>query len=344
MLRFGGLAMKMGGGLLALVGRELEAQERRVRMGDQARILCCGEALIDMIPVESTEGALAYQPCSGGSVFNTAIALGRLGLPTEFLTGLSSDLFGEQLQASLADSGVATSLCKHSKRPTTLAFVKLTDGHATYHFYDENSAGRMFAIEDVGAVPSSVEALFFGGISLAVEPCARTYEALLVRESDKHVIMMDPNIRPGFISDEAAYRARMDVMLSHADIVKVSDEDLAWLMPDMDALEDQVSILLSKGLSIVLVTKGSKGATAYLSDGRSVSVASQQVAVVDTVGAGDTFNAGVLGKLAELNLLSKDALKSITDEEVRSALAFAAEVAAVTVSRKGANPPWRREL
>ena len=313
-------------------------------MSDQARILCCGEALIDMIPVEVQPGVDAYQPCSGGAVFNTAIALGRLDFGTEFLTGLSSDLFGEQLQAFLAESGVATSMCKRTALPTTLAFVKLVEGHATYHFYDENSAGRMFSIDDVGAVPSSIEALFFGGISLAVEPCARTYEAIAVREAADHLIMIDPNIRPGFIADEGAYRTRIDTMFAHADIVKVSDEDLGWLMPDTNDLEVQVNHLLSSGTAIVLVTKGSKGATAYLTDGRTISVASKTVEVVDTVGAGDTFNAGILGKLAELNLLSKSAVRSISDEQVREALAFAAEVAAVTVSRKGANPPWRSEL
>ena len=163
------------------------------------RILCCGEALIDMIPVEIEPDHCAYQPCSGGAVFNTAIALGRLGVPTEFLTGLSSDLFGVQLQKSLAESGVATSLCKQTPLPTTLAFVQLVNGHATYHFYDENSAGRMFSSDDVGAVPEGIEALFFGGISLAVEPCARSYETLVKREAKDHLIMVDPNIRPVFL-------------------------------------------------------------------------------------------------------------------------------------------------
>ena len=313
-------------------------------MSSEAKIICCGEALIDMIPVESQSGSLAYEPCSGGSVFNTAIALGRLGVATEFLTGLSSDLFGEQLLATLKESRVSANLCKQSPLPTTLAFVKLVDGHATYHFYDENSAGRMFSMDDVGAIPSSIDAMFFGGISLAVEPCARTYEALAVREAADHVIMMDPNIRPGFIQDEAVYRARIDHMLSHCDIVKVSDEDLAWLMPQRASLEDQVAKLREMGPSIILVTKGSKGATAFLADGRDVSVASEKVDVVDTVGAGDTFSAGLLARLNALDLLSKDALKSISDADMSSAMAFAAKVAAVTVSRKGANPPWENEL
>ncbi|WP_319528808.1 carbohydrate kinase [uncultured Cohaesibacter sp.] len=313
-------------------------------MSETARILCCGEALIDMIPVESSAGALSYQPCSGGSVFNTAIALGRLGEPTEFLTGLSSDLFGEQLQGTLAESGVAVNLCKKSSQPTTLAFVKLDNGHATYHFYDENTAGRMLSLDDVRPIPAEIDAMFFGGISLAVEPCARTYEAIAVRESAGHVIMMDPNVRPGFIQDANVYRARINNMLSHADIVKVSDEDLAWLMPDTDGLDAQVAVLRQMGLKIILVTKGADGATAYLADGREISVSAQRVEVVDTVGAGDTFNAGILYKLSEFDLLDKASLETIADAQIVEAMEFAAKIAAVTVSRKGANPPWKHEL
>ena len=289
-------------------------------------------------------GRLPISLVRGGAVFNTAIALGRLGVPAEFLTGLSSDLFGEQIRDSLQESGVGASLCEVSKRPTTLAFVKLVDGHATYHFYDENSAGRMLSIENVGAVPPSIDALFFGGISLAVEPCARTYEAIALREAKDHVIMMDPNVRPGFIADAEVYRERIRSMMAHSDIVKLSDEDIAWFFPDLDTLEEQVAEVKKLGPTIILITKGAEGATAYLCDGRTISVPSERVTVVDTVGAGDTFNAGMLAKLDEMGLLSKEALKGVADDQIAAAMAFAARVAAVTVSRKGANPPWVKEL
>ncbi len=313
-------------------------------MTNGPRIICCGEALIDMIPTKSVEGTLTYEPCSGGAVFNTAIALGRLGVPAEFLTGLSSDLFGEQIRDSLEQSGVGASLSEVSKRPTTLAFVKLVDGHATYHFYDENSAGRMLSIENVGAVPASIDALFFGGISLAVEPCARTYEAIALREAEDHVIMMDPNVRPGFIEDADVYRTRICSMMAHSDIVKLSDEDIAWFFPDLHTLDEQVAEVKKLGPTIILITKGAEGATAYLADGRTISAPSERVTVVDTVGAGDTFNAGILAKLDEMGLLSKEALKGVSDDQIGEAMAFAARVAAVTVSRKGANPPWAKEI
>ena len=313
-------------------------------MSNEARIICCGEALIDMIPTNSAEGALTYQPCSGGAVFNTAIALGRLGVPTEFLTGLSSDLFGDQIKDALAQSGVGAGLSELSERPTTLAFVKLVDGHATYHFYDENSAGRLLSIENVGAIPASINALFFGGISLAVEPCARTYEAIALREAADHVIMLDPNVRPGFIENADVYRTRIRAMMANSDIVKLSDEDIAWFFPDIDGLDARVSEIKALGPSIILITKGADGATAYLADGRELSVASERVTVVDTVGAGDTFNAGILMKLDEMGLLSKPAFEVISDDQIAAAMAFAARIAAVTVSRKGANPPWASEL
>ena len=149
---------------------------------------------------------------------------------------------------------------------------------------------------------------------------------------------------PGFIQDPKIYRDRIHNMMRHCDIVKVSDEDLAWLMPSIDGLDAQVAELRAAGPAIILVTKGADGATAYLTGGRDVSVASEKVVVADTVGAGDTFNAGILSKLSELDLLNKEALKSISEDNIAAAMAFAAKVAAVTVSRKGANPPWRKEL
>ncbi len=176
-------------------------------------ILCAGEALIDMLPRQTAASEAAFAPYPGGAVFNTAIALGRLGADTGFFTGLSRDLFGTMLDDALTASKV-TSLAHRSDRPTTLAFVTLTDGQARYAFYDENTAGRMLTPADLPTLPANVDALFFGGISLVVEPCGAAYEALMTRESKTRVTMIDPNIRAGFITDEAAYRARIDRMLA----------------------------------------------------------------------------------------------------------------------------------
>jgi fructokinase len=308
-------------------------------------ILCCGEALIDMIPSPTLEGGRdGFVPHSGGAVFNTAIALGRLGVQTGMITGLSTDMFGQQLADALHASHVDTTRVIRSDRPTTLAFVKLTDGHASYSFFDENSAGRMIRPEDLPDLSDEVSALFFGGISLAVEPCADTYAALVEREGTGRAVMMDPNIRPGFIKDVDRYRDRLARMLRLTDIVKVSDEDLNWIYPGPDSLQSKLETLRATGPRIVVMTRGGEGATAYLSDGTDVTVAAERVTAVDTVGAGDTFNAGVLASLSEQGLLTKSGVSAVTTGQMHRALTLAAKSAAITVSRAGANPPWREEI
>ncbi|ESW60586.1 MAG: carbohydrate kinase [Rhodobacter sp. CACIA14H1] len=306
-------------------------------------ILSCGEALIDMLPRTSTEGEPAFAPYAGGAVFNTAIALGRLGAPSAFFSGISNDMLGQVLTETLEASKVDTQYCARSGRPTTVAFVKLVDGQATYAFYDENTAGRLLSQDQLPALPATVSTLFFGGISLVNDPAASTYEALQTRESATRVTMIDPNIRPGFIAGkETEYRARIERMIARADIVKLSDEDLHWLLGDGDtsALARQV---LEKGPKVVFVTEGAAGARAITAT-QNRFVAATRVTVADTVGAGDTFNAGALAALHEAGALTKQGIASLSDATLDAALTLGTKAAAVTVSRPGANPPWRHEL
>ena len=307
-------------------------------------ILCCGEALIDMIPEQTVQGSEGYVPRSGGAIFNTAIGLGRLGCRTGLLSGISTDMFGHQLMADLRASNVDTRHVIRSGRPSTLAFVKLSDGHASYSFFDENSAGRMIAPTDLPTTIDGISALYFGGISLACTPGADTYMHFAQTHAPDAVVMVDPNIRPSFITDEPSFRDRINGMLSLADIVKVSDEDLNWIMPDTRALEEKVSQLQALGPSVVILTRGSSGAQAWLPDGHSIFVASQKAVVVDTVGAGDTFNAGVLANLSDAGRLSKTAIQEMSESDLVNAITFGARVAAINVGRAGANPPWRDEL
>jgi fructokinase len=304
-------------------------------------ILCCGEALIDMLPRTSTEGEACYAPYAGGAVFNTAIALGRLGAKIGFYSGIAQDMMGEVLTETLVNSKVDTSTVVYSDRPSTVAFIKLVDGQATYAFYDENTAGRMLSKDDL---PTEVAAdtLFFGGISLPVDPCGATYEALCHREAANKVIMIDPNIRPGFIRDEATYRARIEGMLAVADIIKVSDEDLTWLFGEGDMM-DHAKKLISNGAKLVCITEGAKGSYGITAES-VVFVEAQKATVVDTVGAGDTFNAGVLASLQSAGKLTKAAVAELDEETIRTALSLGNRAAAVTVSRAGANPPWSNEL
>jgi len=300
-------------------------------------ILCCGEALIDMLPRKTAAGENAFAPHTGGSVFNTAVALGRLDAPVQFFSGLSSDLFGDMLRAQLAASHVDSGPAAVADRPTTLAFVTLTDGHASYAFYDENTAGRMLSEADLPK--TEADALFFGGISLVVEPCGAAYEALMLREAPHRLTMIDPNIRPSFITDEAAYRARLTRMMGCAGIIKTSDEDLAWIVGDADAN----ALLASTGAQVILLTRGGEGVSIVTASG-TYDVPAEKADVVDTVGAGDTFSAGFLAQLHKSGHLTKDGITQATEADLRAAAAFGAKVAAITVSRAGANPPWAAEL
>jgi fructokinase len=305
-------------------------------------ILSCGEALIDMLPRQSAAGEPAFAPYPGGAVFNTAVALGRLGAPSGFFSGLSRDLFGRVLREALAASKVDFSLAVGSDRPTTLAFVTLADGQASYAFYDEMTAGRMLSPADLPDLPAGIGAMFFGGIYLARDPAGAAYEALMTREAAARVTMLDPNIRPGFIDDPAAYRARVGRMIGLADIVKLSDEDLRWL-DGPGEIAALAAAVLAKGPKLVLVTEGARGATGFTAGG-AVRVAARRVTVADTVGAGDTFNAGVLAALDRAGALTKARIAALGAGEVRAALSLGVEAAAVTVSRPGANPPWAHEV
>jgi fructokinase len=305
---------------------------------DPSMILSCGEALIDMLPRTTTQGEAAFAPYAGGAVMNTAIALGRLGSASSFLTGLSTDLMGDVLRDTLKASNVNLDHAVQSDRPTTLAFVKLTNGHASYFFYDENTAGRMMTPADMPALPDTIRAYFTGGIWLAVEPCGTALEALMTREAAMRVTMIDPNVRPGFVRDRAGYTARIDRMIGLADIVKLSDEDAEWLYGKTDP-----QMLLAKGAKVVLITEGSKGATAFTARGQ-MRVAAPKITVADTVGAGDTFNAGFLASLDRGGLLTKTAIATLSDDALRDALALGTTAAAITCSRPGADPPWAHEL
>ena len=307
-------------------------------------IVCCGEALIDMIPTETVGGEQGYVPHPGGAIFNIAIALGGLGARAVMLTGLSTDLFSQQLAEALEASHVDLSQIVRSDRLTTLAFVRLTDCYATYSLYYENSAGRMLSYADMPALPAEFSALYFGGISLACEPGADAYAALLEQQAADRAVMIDPNIRANFGRNVDQDRSRLEEMIARADIVKVSDEDLDWILSESISLQQKVEALIKMGLSVVILTRGSEGATGYLCGGGQAHVPAMSVEIVDTVAAGDTFNEGVLAKLSELGELRKINLGNLLEASLKLVLDHESRVAAVTVTGAGANPPWAAEL
>ena len=305
-------------------------------------ILCCGEALIDMLPRKDADGAELYQPFNGGSVFNTAVALGRLGTPTGFFAGISTDFFGDSLTEGLKNAGVSTKYIRAKDLHTTLALVKLTDGHARYSFIDEGSAGRMLEKRDIPKLPKSIAALHFGSISLIPEPSGGTYETLLKKASNSHVISLDPNIRPTVIKDKKKHLARLKRLIAKADLVKISDEDVAYMTGKQDFAKS-AKAWLKLGAKIVAITRGGVGVEVFTKK-HALSLPAPKVKVADTVGAGDTFTAGFLTYLHRNALLSKKAMAGIEATQLMHAAEFAMECAAVTVSRPGANPPWAKEV
>lgn len=307
-------------------------------------ILCCGEALIDMLPHDARIGRPTWSAFPGGAIFNAAVALGRLAVPAGIFTGLSSDSFGDMLRADLTAASVDHSLCSTSHAKTALAFVVLKNGQAQYSFHDAASAHRMLTPDHRMALPAEVSALFFGGISLAVEPCGDTLEALLRKERASRIVMLDPNVRPAFVRDEAAYRARLGRMMALSEIVKVSDEDLEWLVTEGRDLNDRMAQILGLGPSIVVVTRGQEGAVAATASGLRVSVPAPHVKVVDTVGAGDTFNAGFLARLHDSRHLNADAIAAISEEALTEAVAYGIKAASIVVARSGAQAPTRAEI
>ena len=306
-------------------------------------ILCCGEALIDFIPGSTAEGEDAYVPSPGGSVYNVAIGLGRLGLTTGLLGGVAADFFGDMLMERMRASGVAERYTARLRRPSTLAFVTLGRDEPEYAFYDEGAADRMWTLRDAPPLGEDVSTLHFGSISLLREPAAGAYADLMRREKGRRVLTLDPNLRPSLVEDEPAYRARLAELIRLADIVKISAADLVWWAPDR-SIEEVAKGWLMDGTRLVVVTRGAQGASAFWPGGMHDEPSEPVAEIADAVGAGDAFTSGLLGGLHRADGLGRDALAKIDPATIASAMRLAVRVAAITVSRHGANPPTKAEL
>lgn len=292
-----------------------------------------GEALVDLVP--TADGNL-LAPRLGGGPFNVATTLGRLGVPVTFLSRLSTDGFGEQLLALLQDSGVDASLVQRGPQPTTLAVVGLApDGSARYGFYTEGTADRLVA--DPGPLPADVAAVCLGTLALVLEPGASVYEAVLHREAAAgRLTVLDPNVRAELIADLAGYRNRFRCWLPSVGVLKLSVDDAVWL-------GGEVTDWLAAGAAAVVLTSGDEGLVVRTAT-QHVRVPAPSTPVADTIGAGDTVSGALLAWLHGARALSRDAVTALDAPAWRAALEFAARAAAVTVSRPGADPPWRAEL
>lgn len=310
-------------------------------------ILVCGEALIDLLPTAEGGGTRnLLEAAPGGSPFNVAIGMSRLGAASAFLGGLSSDGFGRMLREMLTAEGVDLSYAVATDRLTTLSVVhRGPDGSASYAFHGEGKADRAPRPADMpDSLPDDCRALTFGSYTIAVDPVGGALLSLARREAGRRVISLDPNVRPSVTPDMAAWRARFGEFLATADIVKASEEDLGFAYGQKADLRDIARDWLTKGPEIVFVTLGPAGAIAFTRDGREIAAPGRRIEVADTVGAGDTFHAATLTELDRRGLLSRSALAALGDRELREVLDHAITAASITCSRRGADLPRRDEV
>jgi fructokinase len=305
-------------------------------------IVVSGEALMDVFAAGDTATGVALDARIGGSPLNVAIGLARLAQPVAFFGALSTGFLGDRLAAALATEGVDPRCIVRVDAPATLSLVGLdARGVPSYAFYGAGAADRRLPMDALKLVPPA-KAYHFGSYAMVVEPVATAQRALVERECARSVIAYDPNIRLNVEPDLQRWRDTLQWMLPRTTLLKVSDEDLGLLCPGVPAAE-LAAQWLAAGVALVVVTRGGEGAWAWTAS-THVAVPPVPVTVVDTVGAGDTFQAALLTTLAERGLLSRAALAGIGAAALTPALQFAARAAAITCSRRGADLPRRAEL
>jgi fructokinase len=290
-------------------------------------VVVAGEALADLV----ANAMGGFDAHLGGGPFTAARTLARLGRDTYFAGALSTDGLGTRARERLVADGVRLDAVQLVDAPTTLATVDVgTDGAAEYRFYvDGTSAPALGAV----VLPTGVAALHVGTLGLVLEPMATVVEDLVTGAPLDALVVVDPNCRPALIADRAAYRARLDGVLARADLVKASVEDLAYLEPDARPAE------AARRLGVpAVVTAGADGSVVVTRED-AVEVPARRARVVDTIGAGDAFGAALLAWWLE-----RDLGRAFGPAALAEAAAYAGRVAAVVVSRAGADPPWRREI
>jgi fructokinase len=300
-------------------------------------VVVTGEALIDL--VLARDGSLDGHP--GGGPYNVARTIGRLEQPVRYLGRVSTDGFGRRLRLELEADGVGLESVIATDAPTTLALAELdAAGAARYHFYDSGTSAPGLTLEAASAAfPANVGMFYLGTLGLVLEPMASTLEALVARMGDDTLVALDPNCRPNMIEDAAGFRGRLARLLARADVLKASEEDLAWIVPGADPVDAARGLLGHDG-AVALVTLGGDGALAVTTD-ETIAVSAPRVDVVDTIGAGDSFMGAFLARWRARGLGRADLQRL---DELEQAAAFACRVAAITCSRAGADPPRLAEL
>lgn len=301
-------------------------------------VLVVGEALVDIVVADGR--APVEHP--GGSPANVALGLGRLGRRVSLLTRIGDDERGRAIAAHLRDSGVRLLEASLTSGSTSTAVARLDEaGVATYDFAIDWRLPQ-------GSVPEGTpraKALHTGSIAAFIAPGADAVLDLVTAARERMTLSYDPNARPRLMGEAGAARERVERFVAASDVVKVSDEDLAWLCPGED-IDGVARAWLGTGPAVVVVTRGGDGAVAHCGAGR-VEIPGRQIAVEDTVGAGDSFSSGLLDHLAATDLLGADRLadlRAIGTDQVGQMLEHATMISAITCGRPGADPPWRSDL
>ena len=302
-----------------------------------------GEALMDVFTGATTPTGIALDARIGGSPLNVAFGLARMGQQVAFLGGISSGELGTRLVDALRAEGVSLDAVHRSAAPTTISLIGVdARGVPEYAFYGTGAADRTLPLAALERMPVDARLLHVGSYTMVVGETAATQRALIERVRGKMVVSYDPNLRLNVEPDLAVWRETLEWMLPRTDVLKLSDEDLGLLYPGIDPAAFAADCL-GKGTGLVALTRGGKGAFAWHASG-IVDVPPVAVDVIDTVGAGDTFQASLLTRLDELGVLSPDGVRGMGAEALLDAMRFASQAAAITCSRRGADLPRRAEL
>jgi len=306
-------------------------------------LLSCGDALIDFLPVKSADGRDAAVPVAGGSCLNIAVGMARLGAPAGFVGGISTDLFGRIIADHALASQVELRYATRSEYQTTLAFVRTVGGEPQYAFYDEGTASRNWVYRH-GSIPfDEIEAIHVGSTTLVDDQGAAQALAMLREARGSVTISFDPNCRPKLVKHKTHYVVRMNAFAAIADIVRMSDVDFEFLYGGGDHA-GRAKSFIEAGASLVVVTRGIKGAQAWHKEAGVVEVEAPIVDVVDTIGAGDSFQAALLFALRAIGRIKSESLAQTNADELRRALSFASGCAALTCGRAGADPPRQADV
>jgi len=302
-----------------------------------------GENLIDLVQLDQQDGLPLYQAIPGGSPFNLAIAAGRQGLQTGYLTPISTDKSGDLLAARLDQAGVVLAGGRHPA-PSSLAMVTLTNGVPSYSFYRDGTAERQISEDRLTAALTTDARLFhIGSLALAGGADADVWEALSARCKQAGIaVSLDPNVRAGLIADPDSYRARLARMMQLADIIKLSDDDLTWIYPDQSEQDALAQLVKDSGASVLVLTRGENGASLFHDGQWHDEPVAPMDELKDTVGAGDTFMATMLVWLVQNEAIGQLAGLSLGDK--LAMVRRAAQAAAINCSRQGCNPPFADEM